>query len=90
MEGSMEQEGRSGATVLDRAAWDAITTSDYPPLPEEFKGPYLELRFLFQYNMPQKPPAEEKPVEASEPVPDRAPDRETVQPDSPPDRDPKQ
>ncbi len=61
MEGSMELEGRSGATVLDRAAWDAITSSDYPPLPEEFKGPYLELRFLFQYNMDEKPLTEEKP-----------------------------
>ncbi len=29
----------------------------YPPLPTEFKGPYLELRFMFQYNMDRKPQA---------------------------------
>jgi len=45
--------GRSGDTALDRAAWGAITDSDYPPLPKEFHGPYLQLRFRFQYNMDQ-------------------------------------
>jgi hypothetical protein len=90
MEGSMELEGRSGATVLDRAAWDAITSSDYPPLPEEFKGPYLELRFLFRYNMDQKPLTDEKPAEAADPVPNQAPDREPDQQDSPTEHEPKQ
>jgi TonB family protein len=46
----MVLEGRSGDTGLDRAAWGAITGSNYPPLPREFHGPYLELRALFLYN----------------------------------------
>jgi outer membrane biosynthesis protein TonB len=44
-------EGRSGDTALDRAAWGAIAGSNYPPLPREFHGPYLELRAIFLYNM---------------------------------------
>ena len=48
---SMTLEGRSGDTALDRAAWSALTDSDYPPLPSEFHGPYLELRAVFLYNM---------------------------------------
>jgi outer membrane biosynthesis protein TonB len=51
MEGSMMLEGRSGDTALDRAAWGALTGSNYPPLPREFHGPYLELRALFMYNL---------------------------------------
>jgi outer membrane biosynthesis protein TonB len=51
MEGSMVLEGRSGDTALDRAAWGALTGSNYPPLPREFHGPYLELRAVFLYNM---------------------------------------
>jgi len=51
MEGSMVLEGRSGDTALDRAAWGALTGSNYPPLPREFHGPYLELRASFWYNM---------------------------------------
>ena len=47
----MVLEGRSGDTGLDRAAWGAITGSNYPPLPREFHGPYLELRAVFLYNM---------------------------------------
>lgn len=43
-------EGRSGDTALDRAAWGALTGSNYPPLPKEFHGPYLELRAIFMYN----------------------------------------
>ena len=50
-EGSMVLEGRSGDTGLDRAAWGALTGSNYPPLPREFHGPYLELRAIFLYNM---------------------------------------
>ena len=50
----MHLEGRSGDTALDRAAWGAITGSNYPPLPREFHGPYLELRAVFLYNM--RPP----------------------------------
>ncbi|MGA2351943.1 MAG: energy transducer TonB [Terracidiphilus sp.] len=51
MEGSMVLEGSSGDVALDRAAWGALTGSNYPPLPREFHGPYLELRALFLYNM---------------------------------------
>ncbi len=51
MDGSMLLEGRSGDTGLDRAAWGALTGSNYPPLPREFHGPYLELRAVFLYNM---------------------------------------
>jgi TonB family protein len=36
---------------LDRAAWIGITASSpFPPLPSEFTGPYLALRFRFYYN----------------------------------------
>jgi len=51
MDGSMVLEGRSGDTALDRAAWGALTGSNYPPLPREFHGPFLELRAIFLYNM---------------------------------------
>ena len=44
-------EGRSGDTALDRAAWGALTGSNYPPLPKDFHGKYLELRVYFLYNM---------------------------------------
>jgi TonB family protein len=44
----------SGDTALDRAAWGGITASDpFPPLPTEFGGQYLALRFRFYYN-PEK------------------------------------
>jgi TonB family protein len=47
----MQLDGRSGDTGYDRAAWGAITGSNYPPLPREFHGPYLELRAYFLYNV---------------------------------------
>ena len=41
----------SGDPALDRPAYGSITASDpFPPLPKEFNGPYLELRFRFYYN----------------------------------------
>ena len=41
----------SGDVSLDRAAWGGITASNpFPPLPAEFRGNYLELRFHFYYN----------------------------------------
>lgn len=47
----MHLEGPSGDVSLDRAAWGGITgASPYPPLPKNFKGPFLELRFYFLYN----------------------------------------
>ncbi len=51
MDGSLQLEGRSGDTALDRAAWGALTGSNYPPLPKDFHGPFLELRAYFLYNM---------------------------------------
>jgi hypothetical protein len=51
MDGSLVLEGRSGDSALDRAAWGALTGSNYPPLPRDFHGPYLELRAFFLYNM---------------------------------------
>lgn len=48
---AMQLTGRSGDVALDRAAWGAIEGADYPPLPREFHGPYLQLRFRFQYNI---------------------------------------
>jgi len=51
MDGSMVLEGSSGDVALDRAAWGALTGSNYPPLPRDFHGPYLELRAWFLYNM---------------------------------------
>ncbi len=41
----------SGDVALDRAAWGSIATSNpFPPLPSEFGGAYLALRFRFYYN----------------------------------------
>jgi TonB family protein len=43
--------GTSGDVSLDRAAWGGITASNpFPPLPGEFRGDYLALRFHFYYN----------------------------------------
>ena len=47
----MQLDGGSGDTSLDRAAWGGITASNpFPPLPSEFGGQYLQLRFHFFYN----------------------------------------
>jgi TonB family protein len=47
----MRLVGSSSDVALDRAAWGGITASNpFPPLPTEFKGQYLELRFFFFYN----------------------------------------
>jgi len=55
-----EPGGSSGDVALDRAAWGGITASDpFLPLPAEFHGPNLALRFHFFYNSgpatPSKP-----------------------------------
>jgi TonB C terminal len=43
----------SGKEPLDRAAVSSIRASNpFPPLPAPFKGPYIELRFTYYYNMP--------------------------------------
>jgi TonB family protein len=47
----MQLAGTSGDVALDRAAWGGITASNpFPPLPGEFAGNYLALRFHFFYN----------------------------------------
>jgi TonB family protein len=50
----------SGDVALDRAAYGGITASNpFPPLPSEFGGQYLGLRFTFYYN-PDKDEADLK------------------------------
>jgi TonB family protein len=47
----MKLVATSGDVPLDRAAWSGIAASDpFPPLPSEFGGQYLALRFTFFYN----------------------------------------
>ncbi len=47
----MKLVATSGDIALDRPAWGSITASNpFPPLPSEFTGPYLALRFRFYYN----------------------------------------
>jgi len=47
----LRQMTTSGDIPLDRAAWAGIVASDpFPPLPTEFGGQYLALRFRFFYN----------------------------------------
>jgi TonB family protein len=57
--GSMTFDPRSGTASLDKAAWNAIKRQGkFPPLPAEFHGPNLELRFGFFYNLkPDEDPA---------------------------------
>jgi TonB family protein len=47
----MQLTSTSGDVAFDRGAWGGITASNpFPPLPTEFSGPYLGLRFSFYYN----------------------------------------
>ena len=49
--GGMKLIFSSGDVALDRAAWGSITNSHpFPPLPTDFKGDYLGLRFRYYYN----------------------------------------
>ncbi len=49
--GAMQRTFSSGDISLDRAAWGGITASNpFPPLPAQFGGQYLALRFHFYYN----------------------------------------
>jgi TonB family protein len=50
LDGSTVLESGSGQARLDKAVLDAIDGSAYPRLPEEFHGPYLELRVYWLYN----------------------------------------
>jgi len=45
--------GTSGKDPLDRAAMSSIRASTpFEQLPPAFSGPYIELRFIFLYNIP--------------------------------------
>jgi TonB family protein len=45
--------GSSGKEPLDRAAMSSIRASTpFEQLPPAFSGPYIELRFIFLYNIP--------------------------------------
>ncbi len=47
----MHLDSPAGTVSLDRAAWAGIVSAaPFPPLPKNFKGPFLELRFYFLYN----------------------------------------
>lgn len=47
----MRLAGSSGDPPLERACWGSITNSvPFPPLPQEFPGQYLQLRFIYCYN----------------------------------------
>jgi hypothetical protein len=46
-------ERTSGKEPLDAAAMSSIrTSSPFEPLPQQFKGPDIQLRFVFFYNLP--------------------------------------
>jgi TonB family protein len=46
-------ERASGREPLDSAAMSAIrASSPFEPLPSQFKGPYIQLRIIFIYNIP--------------------------------------
>jgi len=48
----LRYDSSSGDVALDRAAYGGITASNpFPPLPAEFHGQYLGLRFTFLYNL---------------------------------------
>jgi hypothetical protein len=52
IENPMYLEIRSSDVALDKAAWYAITSEgNFPKLPKEFRGPKLELRLGFYYNL---------------------------------------
>jgi TonB family protein len=43
----------SGKEPLDRAAYSSVRASNpFEPLPAQFTGPYIELRYTYLYNIP--------------------------------------
>jgi len=52
--GGMRLVENSEDVSLDRAAWDAIYSTKFSPLPVDYSGQYLALRLHFLYN-PAKP-----------------------------------
>src|ERR1019366_2357812 len=68
----------SGDVPLDRAAWASITASNpFPPLPKEFPGQLLGLRFYFFYNL--SPDIGISPISISPSADVRAPAGSTLQ-----------
>jgi TonB family protein len=52
-DGEPQLENGSGKEPLDRAAMSSIrSSSPFEPLPGAFSSPYIELRFIFLYNLP--------------------------------------
>lgn len=52
-EGDPQRVFGSGKEPLDRAAISSIRASNpFPELPSAFRGPYIELRFTYYYNLP--------------------------------------
>ena len=53
--GKMTLEDSTHDMAIDRAAWGSITSvGKFPPLPSQFKGPFLELRIRFRVNETSK------------------------------------
>jgi TonB family protein len=49
--GNMVLEGSSHDVAIDKAAWGSIVSEgQFPPLPKQFHGPNLELRFHYMVN----------------------------------------
>jgi hypothetical protein len=47
-----EIQANSGREPLDRAAYSSVRASNpFEPLPPQFKGPYIELRYRYYYNI---------------------------------------
>ena len=47
-----EIQANSGKEPLDRAAYSSVRASNpFEPLPGQFKGPYIELRYRYYYNI---------------------------------------
>ena len=47
-----EIQANSGKEPLDRAAYSSVRASNpFEPLPAQFKGPYIELRYRYYYNI---------------------------------------
>jgi TonB family protein len=60
----MKLRTSSGDVALDRAAWGSITASaPFPPLPKEFPGKLLGLRFYYFYNLQPDEKLREKPTD---------------------------
>jgi outer membrane biosynthesis protein TonB len=49
--GDMHLDGPSGDVAIDKSCWGSITSEgQFPPLPRQFHGPYLELRLHYMVN----------------------------------------